>query len=231
MEILNSYKAAGRFEEAAVFQDRLKKAIEAKKLLEKISVLDFNRPKPHLQQAASQCGIDLNDPSIKDELFRIQSQNLKDIKKWIESNKEKLALSFGGADPNAGSKKQAKKKKKKWKGQRGETEEPEEKTGTNFYFNTNYINATVSQSTNIISNYGVDPNAGQTSMTERKRDVDAKLISDLFKDLNSSNERDKNYNKITCITNLVIIILSVGLFVYTIILQSGHNTSSKGISS
>ncbi|KAM3135731.1 hypothetical protein pb186bvf_012128 [Paramecium bursaria] len=95
-EILKIYEQSGRRKEAEELQDKLKKALAAKKQLEKISQLDFNRPKKvlvltqtlqkKLQIIAQNFGIDLHDPQVQNEFKKIQQQNIEDIRIWLKQN-------------------------------------------------------------------------------------------------------------------------------------------------
>ncbi|CAK76126.1 unnamed protein product (macronuclear) [Paramecium tetraurelia] len=86
MEMVKTYQQNGQIKEAEDLKDKLQKALIAKKQLEKISQLDFNRPKKKLYQFAQKFGIDLLDPQVQNEFKRIQEQNLEDIREWLKQN-------------------------------------------------------------------------------------------------------------------------------------------------
>ncbi|CAD8183711.1 unnamed protein product [Paramecium pentaurelia] len=86
MDMVKTYLQNGQMKEAQDLKEKLQKALIAKKQLEKISQLDFNRPKKKLYQYAQQFGIDLLDPQVQNEFKRIQEQNLEDIRQWLKQN-------------------------------------------------------------------------------------------------------------------------------------------------
>ncbi|CAD8209964.1 unnamed protein product [Paramecium octaurelia] len=86
MEMVKIYQQNGQLKEAEDLREKLKKAIAAKKQLEKISQLDFNRPKKKLYEFAQKYGINLLDPQVQNEFKRIQEQNLEDIRQWLKQN-------------------------------------------------------------------------------------------------------------------------------------------------
>ncbi|CAD8156105.1 unnamed protein product [Paramecium octaurelia] len=86
MEMVKTFQQNGQIKEAEDLKDKLQKALIAKKQLEKISQLDFNRPKKKLYQFAQKFGIDLLDPHVQNEFKRIQEQNLEDIREWLKQN-------------------------------------------------------------------------------------------------------------------------------------------------
>ncbi|CAD8210165.1 unnamed protein product [Paramecium pentaurelia] len=86
MEMVKIYQQNGQLKEAEDLREKLKKAIAAKKQLEKISQLDFNRPKKKLNEFAQKYGINLLDPQVQNEFKRIQEQNLEDIRQWLKQN-------------------------------------------------------------------------------------------------------------------------------------------------
>ncbi|CAD8126566.1 unnamed protein product [Paramecium sonneborni] len=86
MDMVKTYQHNGQLREAEDLRDKLQKALIAKKQLEKISQLDFNRPKKKLYQFAQNFGIDLLDPQVQNEFKKIQEQNLEDIRQWLKQN-------------------------------------------------------------------------------------------------------------------------------------------------
>ncbi|CAD8198912.1 unnamed protein product [Paramecium octaurelia] len=86
MDMVKTFLQNGQLKEAVDLKDKLQKALIAKQQLEKISQLDFNRPKKKLQLYAQQFGIDLLDPQVQNEFKRIQEQNLEDIRQWLKQN-------------------------------------------------------------------------------------------------------------------------------------------------
>jgi len=62
------------------------KALAAKRQLENISRLDFNKPTKVLSGVADKFGIDLYDKAVQEEFKKIQKQNLDDIRKWLAQN-------------------------------------------------------------------------------------------------------------------------------------------------
>lgn len=78
--MLNYYEERGYFDQAKELKEKLKKAMAAKNQLEKIAALDFDKPKPELKKLADYYGINMNDPSIKTELFKMKDQNIMDIR-------------------------------------------------------------------------------------------------------------------------------------------------------
>ena len=55
-EMIRLYQSAGRIKEAEELKEKLRKATEAKKQLEKISRLDFEKPDEHLKEMAVKFG-------------------------------------------------------------------------------------------------------------------------------------------------------------------------------
>ncbi|CAD8126749.1 unnamed protein product [Paramecium sonneborni] len=86
MDIVKTYQQNGQLKEAEDLKDKLQKALIAKQQLEKISQLDFNKPKKKLYQFAQNFGIDLLDPQVQSEFKRIQEQNLEEIREWLKQN-------------------------------------------------------------------------------------------------------------------------------------------------
>lgn len=54
--MIRLYQSAGRIKEAEELKEKLRKATEAKKQLEKISRLDFEKPDEHLKEMAVKFG-------------------------------------------------------------------------------------------------------------------------------------------------------------------------------
>lgn len=123
-DLLRLYESTGRTQQAHELRENLKKAMAAKQRLEKIATLDFDKPNSQLQEVADKFGLDLNDPAIKDELKKIQTQNLDDIRNWIKG------MSPEGSEPVS-----SKPKKDKTKAQANVT------TTNNYYINNNYYSS------------------------------------------------------------------------------------------
>jgi hypothetical protein len=49
--------------------------------MDRLSKLDFDKPSRDLEESAKKFGLDLNDPLVKEELLKLKSQNMKEMKK------------------------------------------------------------------------------------------------------------------------------------------------------
>jgi hypothetical protein len=58
----------------------------AKKQLEKICRMDLAKPKQNMSSVAQRFGVDLNDPTVKEEFAMLRYRNLKDIRVWLKQN-------------------------------------------------------------------------------------------------------------------------------------------------
>eukprot|EP01016_Furgasonia_blochmanni_P044180 TRINITY_DN610_c0_g1_i1.p1 TRINITY_DN610_c0_g1~~TRINITY_DN610_c0_g1_i1.p1 ORF type:complete len:449 (+),score=109.87 TRINITY_DN610_c0_g1_i1:2-1348(+) len=186
-EIVKLYESTGRYQEALELKEKLRKAMQAKKQLEKIAVLDFDRPTAHLREIATKFGINLHDPSIKNELLKIQNQNIQDIRSWLEnmtgkkvgpgsvpSKESKSAAASNKASANTSSQTKDKGGAKNSGNNSGFRDSEISRVGNNFYINNNYYNGSVSAQTNIVSNFttnnvvvGSDP-SNKKNNEERK---------------------------------------------------------------
>ncbi|CAD8069236.1 unnamed protein product [Paramecium sonneborni] len=82
MEMLKDLQKQGRIKEANEFLQELNQIKEAKQQLEKISRLNFDKPKPYLQETIKRLGV--NSIQLQQEFKKIQYQHLQDIRKKLK---------------------------------------------------------------------------------------------------------------------------------------------------
>ncbi|CAD8109444.1 unnamed protein product [Paramecium primaurelia] len=78
IEMLKDLQKQGKIKEANEFLQELNQIQEAKKQLEKISRLNFDKPKPYLYEMIKRLGV--NSMQLQQEFKKIQYQHLQDIR-------------------------------------------------------------------------------------------------------------------------------------------------------
>ncbi|CAK76245.1 unnamed protein product (macronuclear) [Paramecium tetraurelia] len=82
IEMLKDLQKQGKIKEANEFLQELNQIQEAKKQLEKISRLNFDKPKPYLNEMIKRLGV--NSIQLQQEFKKIQYQNLQDIRNKLK---------------------------------------------------------------------------------------------------------------------------------------------------
>jgi len=202
-EILRLYETTGRTQQSTELKERLRKAMAAKKQLEKIALLDFNKPSEHLKEVAQQFGLDLHDPSIKTELKKIQAQNLTYIRDWIDAMNGNTASSLSTNQESSNSSQPT--------NDTAGSANVVSSGGNNYFINNNYYSSTVNNNSSYVSNYltnnifpthdlthssrckpNVPDNCREAKTMSKPESVDSsKLITDIIKNINKYNEEEK----------------------------------------
>jgi len=166
--------------------------------------LDFNKPSEHLKEVAQQFGLDLHDPSIKTELKKIQAQNLKYIRDWIDA--------MNGNSPSSLSTNQESSNSSQPTNDTAGSANVVSSGGNNYFINNNYYSSTVNNNSSYVSNYltnnifsthdlthssrckpNVPDNCREERTMSKPESVDSsKLITDIIKNITKYNEEEKN---------------------------------------
>lgn len=179
--------------------------------------------------------LELNDLSIKDELKKVQDQNLKDIKDWSKNpnnfNTNEFIVNGMSIESqkmlNTGPESDIKLKtsgKGKSLSKRSIKSNSTNSTANNFYINNNFFanDGTVHEL--------LAPKESNTKLLDPIKEHQTpfpnleeqqKILSDLLKNVSKLNEAG-SHSKITRIMNFVIVIIAVVLLLATIYIQSNQ---------